>query len=230
MKPRLNHALFLTGHSGGSGRSFCNANLAVALSGAGLRVLMADLDPLCGSLAFWGELPQPDHLESIQRHSVRPGLDLVLGLEPEDVPELFDILEGQYDVWLFDTCAPLDPALQPVYALCQDVVLLLQNEPLCFRTVARFIERMLTQNLLRPEQFRGLLLNLRERNGEAHASDSQLDELLQNYLLPLAIPYSSLGDRALLEQKTALEFEGLESDFAQTFKLLADMLGIRKIV
>ena len=221
----MTRTLMLTSHSGGSGRTFCNVNLAVALAEAGLRVLLVDLDPLCGSLAFWGDLPRPEQMEPIQRHGIRAGLDLVIGLEPEDLPELHEILDGQYDYWLIDTSAPLDVALQPVFGLCDDILLLIPNDPLSFRTLPRFLERLLDSKLLKPEQFRGLLLNRRERTQLMPNPAAQLEELLRHYLLPLEIPFSSLADRALLEQQSTLELEGPESEFGQAIVHLASMLG-----
>ncbi|HEY9840333.1 MAG TPA: ParA family protein [Candidatus Obscuribacterales bacterium] len=223
----MTQAVFLTGHSGGSGKTFCNVNLAIMFASAGQRVLLADLDPLCGSMAFWGDLQQAERLESIQRHSVRPGLDLVMGLEAEDVPELYELLEEQYDIWMFDTGAPLDPALQPVYGLCRDVILLLQNEPLNFRTLPLFVEKLLEQKLVRAEQLRGLLLNCRERFLSLQHPAGQLEEILGKYLLPFDVPFSPLADRALLEQKTAIEFAGLDSDLGWAFRQLANILGVR---
>lgn len=222
----MSEAVFLTGHSGGSGKTFCNVNLAILLAELGQRVLYADLDPLCGSLAFWGELPQLERRESIQRHAVRPGLDLVLGLEAEDVPELYELLEEQYDFWLFDTGAPLDPTLAPVYSLCKHVVLLLQNEPLNYRSLPGFVEKLLADQGLRTEQLRGILLNHRERVTPQPAG--QLETMLENFLLPFEIPFSPLADRALLEQKTALEFAGLDSELGWAFRRLINLLSPRR--
>lgn len=226
----MSRALFLTGHTGGSGRTFCTSNLAICLAEAGQRVLIADLDPLAGSLAFWGNLEMPERVESVQRHSVRPGLDLVLGLDPEDVPELYELLEEQYDLWLFDSGAPLDPALQPVFALCQDVVLMVQNHPLSWRTLPLFFEKLLSQKQIQPQQLAGILHNLREPVQNALDIELLLEPTLKNYLMPMVIPYSNLATRALLEQQSAWEFEGDESEFGWAIRQFGAHLGYKQLL
>lgn len=226
----MSRALFLTGHTGGSGRTFCSVNLAICLAETGQRVLMADLDPLAGSLAFWGALETPELVESVQRHSVRSGLDLVLGLDPEDVPELHELLEDQYDIWLFDSGSPLDPALQPVFALCQDVVLIVQNHPLSWRTLPAFLEKMIAHNQLKPAQLAGILHNLREPGSGILDSELPVEPGLSSYLMPFAIPYSGLAARALLEQQSTWEFEGDESEFGWAIRQLGAHLGYKQLL
>lgn len=219
----MSRAWFITGPGGGTGKTFCNVNLALFLAGQGHRVLFADLDPLSGSLAFWGKLPDTRTQETIQRYEVRAGLDLVLGLEPEETPELFQQLEGQYDVWLFDTGAALDVGLAPVYALCDRILLLLANDQQSFAQLPEFVQQLSQRQSLPPEQFAGLLVNQREC--DEPVPNALPGSQLANSLLPFSLPFCRLADRALLEQQGAWEFSGSVSELGLALARLVNLLS-----
>jgi len=187
------------------------------------KVLLLDLDPLENSVLSFSVPPAVAWQGYPLYQDVEPGLDIVLCGDQHLPDSAFWAAAQRYNFVLLDTGAALSPALSPLFARVDDLWVLVQDDPLCFRTLPVFLERLL-QMQIQPHQLRGLLLNCIEPNAVSQQVQTLLRAQFHAYLEEVTIPFAPEAEQALLLGRPLMALQGREAPLPQAFARLAERL------
>lgn len=162
----MSRRIAVCSQKGGVGKTTVALHLGLALAEAGRRVLVVDLDPQGGIAHVLargdGELPgltdvlaHRARAAEVVRTTRQPRLDLLVRgrLEPAEAPALevalyqrgvlaavLDALDRRHDLVILDTPSGMGLGTRAALQTADHALVLMQAEPLAFRTVAQALE------------------------------------------------------------------------------------------
>lgn len=240
--------LLVASQKSGVGKTTSAINLAASAAQAGARVLLVETDPLNGLSTSLNLAQHPQRtalkelgidLPGILYRGVAPGLDILSpyeegGCKDDDLDTLLHMLSMEslkesYDCLLVNAPPFFGGRPESLLASCDDFLIVMQAEPLAYRTMPAFLE--LVQRAAQTEKsvakLRGVLLSLPETESPGGRWERELRGRFGTRVLPHVVPYDAEVGKASLFGQIAVQ-SAPESPASVAYQQLASELQLRR--
>ena len=240
--------LLVASQKSGVGKTTTAINLAAATALSGARVLLVEADPLSGISAALNLAQHPERrplraagidLPGILCSGVLANLDVFNpyeegGCTDEDFDRVLQLLaldafSESYDCLIINAPPFLGGRPAELLASCDDYLIVMQAEPLAYRTMPAFLElvQRSVQGLAHAPGLRGVLLTLPESEGPGGRWERELRGRFGSKVLGQVIPYDEEVGKATLFGHIVVHASP-ESPGAQAYQELAGELHLAR--
>jgi chromosome partitioning protein len=240
--------LLVASQKSGVGKTTTAINLAAATALSGARVLLVEADPLSGISAALNLAQHPERrplrasgidLPGILCSGVLPHLDVFNpyeegGCTDEDFDRVLQLLaldafRESYDCLVVNAPPFLGGRPGQLLASCDDYLIVMQAEPLAYRTMPAFLELVQRsgKELSHPPTLRGVLLTLPESEAPGGRWERELRGRFGSRVLAQVIPYDEEVGKASLFGHIVVHASP-ESPAAQAYQDLAGELHLAR--